>query len=362
MIVAVDIGFQQVAYKTEERIFITEVFKRIASKKIGNKILLLADETFMAENIASYISLMARPSANANFFKRKWWYAVQLPSILKKNKVDLLISFDMANTLKSITPQYLIIPDFSYLFQSKPNDKKLHNSLRKANKIITVSAFSKNKVIETLSDMVPPILDLPMAATAQIAITDADKEALKEQFTNGKEYFVYPGPCNDESNLLVLLRAFSLFKQRQQSNMPLLILDKPSTAMFKKLETYKYREDIILLHEEEEAMKIKIAAAAYTMVYPSVYDGYCLPVLQAMQNGVPVIIKPATALAAYAGDAALYTDNNSQQEIADKMMLIYKDEPLRNQLIALGKKRVSQFNWDRTADMFWELIASSMPE
>jgi glycosyltransferase involved in cell wall biosynthesis len=362
MIVAVDIGFQQVAYKTEERIFITEVFKRIALKQAGNKIILIADKNFTAENIASSISVIAHPPAKANFFKRKWWHAVQLPSILKKNKVDLLISFDVANTVKSIPLQYLIIPDFTYLFEGIPVNKKLHNSLRKANKIITVSSFSKNKAIEKLSGLVPDIIDLPMAGIAPLTIIAADKEALKEKFTKGKEYFLYPGSCNEGSNLLVLLKAFSLFKQRQQSSMLLLLLVKPSTALLKKLETYKYREDIILVHEEEEAIKKKITALAYAMVYPSVYDGYCLSVLQAMYNGVPVITKPATALAAYAGDAALYADNNDQQEIAEKMMLIYKDETLRNKLIALGKKRISQYNWDATADKFWELIASPMPE
>ena len=81
-----------------------------------------------------------------------------------------------------------------------------------------------------------------------------------------------------------------------------------------------------------------------------------MPVLEAMQCGVPVITSSGSSMQEIAGDAALYANANDHTAIADCMMWLYKDENLRNHLIEKGRVTAKQFSWDKTAALFWESI------
>ena len=107
------------------------------------------------------------------------------------------------------------------------------------------------------------------------------------------------------------------------------------------LKSYKYRDDVILtgyLPEEELA---GLTAAAYAMVYPSLYEGFGLPVAEAMQSGVAVITSSNSAMQEIAGEAALYADPTDINAIADQLKRIYKDETLRSELTVKGLEPVS---------------------
>jgi len=92
------------------------------------------------------------------------------------------------------------------------------------------------------------------------------------------------------------------------------------------------------------------------LVYPSLLEGFGVPVLEAMRSEVPVITSLNSSMQEIAGDAALYADPKNYQDIADKMMLLYKDEDLRKELVQKGKKIVTQYSWNRTADLLWQTI------
>ena len=120
------------------------------------------------------------------------------------------------------------------------------------------------------------------------------------------------------------------------------------------LKTYKYRKEINVLTDLPEKELAKITAAAYAFIYPSRYAGMALPALQAMQCRVPVITSTAGALTETCGDAALYMDAENFEDIADKMMLLFKDENLRSEFINKGSLIVHQHN--KSNDRLWEGI------
>ena len=131
-------------------------------------------------------------------------------------------------------------------------------------------------------------------------------------------------------------------------------------SFLEKMKSYKYREDVILTGYLEEDELVKIMGAAYALVYPSFLEGFGVPVLEAMQCNVPVITSSHSAMEEIAGDAALYTDPASYEDIAEKMMQVYKDEKLRKELIMKGKLITPQFSWDKTAALLWQAILKAV--
>ena len=104
----------------------------------------------------------------------------------------------------------------------------------------------------------------------------------------------------------------------------------------------------------------ELMAGAYALVYPSFFEGFGVPVIEAMKSGVPVLTSAQTSMQEVAGDAGLYFDPHRHQDIAEKLMLIYKDENLRMKMINAGLEKARHFTWERTASLLWESIMRAL--
>ena len=183
-------------------------------------------------------------------------------------------------------------------------------------------------------------------------IDEEMKSLIKEKYTEGKEFFIYRGRVKEENNIVLLLKAFSLFKKRQKSSMKLLLMGQVfwQNNDFKELlTTYKYRDDVVLITDEVIGQEASILATAYAMVQPHLENN--LFAFDAMQCGVPVLSIQNPPLKEITTDGVLFFNANNEADIADKMMLIYKDEALRSQLIEKGKNLVENYSWKKTLDI-----------
>jgi glycosyltransferase involved in cell wall biosynthesis len=231
--------------------------------------------------------------------------------------------------------------------------------LRKAKKIITVSAFSKNAIIERYKIPAGKIAVVHGAAGAHLLpLSWEEKEAVKNNYTADREYFLAAGDTYTRDNLLTLLKAFSLFKKWQRSNMKLLVIGNLAlqhSGLAEKLKTYKYREDVVLAASPQEETSSLLIAAAYALLHTGSLDGSGLAVLDAMQCEVPVITSH-TAMPEISGEAALYTAPDDPDALAKQMLTLYKDEDLRSRFIKEGKERVRHFSWEQAAAACWQEI------
>jgi len=177
-----------------------------------------------------------------------------------------------------------------------------------------------------------------------------DTESIRTQHTGGREYFLFTGDIDAPHRLIELLKAFSLFKKRQQSNMQLVIAGAATEwtdFLEEKLATYKYRSDVVLVKDPGWHDTVRFAAAAYAMVYPSVSDALPLAVLLALQAEIPVIAsdipvtRELTAAAEWADNARL------EESFAQGMMRLYKDETHKQQLVQKAKQHPGDFNRER---------------
>jgi glycosyltransferase involved in cell wall biosynthesis len=298
----------------------------------------------------------------------KYWYDVKVPLMLRKIKADVFVSPDGFCSLTTSTPQCLVVHDLGFLHQPEAYKashlqyyrRNTPKFIKKAQTLVTVSQFSKGDIVRHYK-VDPGNIDVIYNGVREIfrPAYENEKEVVKEKYTDGKEFFVYLGAIQPRKNLVNLLKAFSIFKKRLQSNMKLVIAGRlawKNEEFLVLLKTYKYKGDVVLTGYLPEETLALLMASAYALVYPSLFEGFGVPVAEAMKCGVPVLTSENTAMQEVAGDAALYFDAGDHSDIADKMMTIYKDEETRKQLIAKGLEAADRFSWERSAENLWEII------
>ena len=353
--------------------FLYETFRRITEKYAEHEFIFLFDRPFDPRFVfqKNVTPVVAGPAARHPLLW-KFWYDVKVPSLLKKYKADVFVSCDGFCSLNTSLPQCLVVHDLAFLHYPEAV-KKSHlffykkytpKFLNKARSVATVSDFSKNDIILHYG-MINKQVDVVYSAAKEIfhPLTDAAKQEIKKKYTDGKEYFVYTGSIHPRKNLVNLLKAFSVFKKRQQSGMKLVLAGRLAwkyEIFIDNLKSYKYRDDVVVTGYLPEAELVGITGAAYAMVYTSLFEGFGVPVLEAMKCQVPVITSAGSAMQEMSKDAALYADANSYTDIADKMMLLYKDENLRNELIGKSKTITGEYSWERTAALLWKAIQKAV--
>jgi glycosyltransferase involved in cell wall biosynthesis len=349
--------------------FIQEIFKRIVKQHPEHEFLFIFDRPYDHRFVfdKNVTAMVAGPPARHPLLW-KWWYDVKVPLILKKHKADIFISCDGFCSLNTNVPQCMVVHDLPFLHYpafSKRSHVLYYKHytpafLQKAKRIVTVSEFSKTDIISHYKTD-PGKIDIVHNGVKDVfhPISITEKEQVQEKYTAGKNYLLYTGSIHPRKNLTNLLRAFSIFKKRQQSNWKLVLAGRLAWKyehFTKSLASYKYRDDVMLTGYLEETELAKLTASAYALVYPSVWEGFGVPVLEAMKSHVPVITSANSSMQEIAGDAALYFDPSDHADMANKIMLLYKDEPLRSRLIEKGKEKVQAYNWDRSAELFWKSI------
>jgi glycosyltransferase involved in cell wall biosynthesis len=201
---------------------------------------------------------------------------------------------------------------------------------------------------------------LPDVITAN-ALSWTETESIRTQYTGGREYFLFTGDIDAAHRLVELLKAFSLFKKWQQSNMQIVLagFETPWTDGFEdKLATYKYRSDVVLLKDLEWKETVRLAAAAYAMVYPSVSDTLPVAPLLALQAGIPLIASDIPVLRE-PGDVAEWVDNSRLEEgLSQAMMRLYKDEGYKQQLVQKAKPAAADASRPRMLEAMGELIGA----
>lgn len=349
--------------------YIDELFSRIVKNHPEHEFYFFFDRPFDEKFIyASNVHpVIIKPKAR---FPLAWtlWYNWMVPIYLKRIKADVFVSADGFCSLTTNVPQCLVVHDLAFLhypqFISKAHlnyyQKNTKRYISKAKVVVTVSAYSKQDIVQQIQVPANKLHVVGNAANAIFRpIGFEESETIKAKYTDGAEFFLYTGSIHPRKNLINLLKAFSKFKKRLRSNMKLVIAGRlawKTDAFTKLLSTFKFRQDVVLTGYIERKELALLTASAYAMVYPSYFEGFAVPPLEALQCGVPAIVSNTSAMPEVGADAYLYVNPESVEDIAEKMMLIYKDEALRSRLISNGKERVKLYNWDVEAEKMWNCI------
>lgn len=296
------------------------------------------------------------------------WFEWSIPMMLRKYKIDLFLSTDGYASLSTKVPTCLVIHDLA--FEHYPEHYVTTHRMywrhysplfaRKAARIATVSTFSKNDISERYGVSKDNIDVVYNGAHSQYRpLSNDERNAVKEKYTGGSEYFVFAGAIHPRKNILNLLKAFVAFKKRQPTNMKLVIVGRPAWK-YDEVEEMRYlmpfKEDVKWVGYMNVDELSKVIGAAYALVYASLFEGFGIPILEALQCGVPGIVSNTSSMPEVAGEAALLVDPADPDDIAAKMHQLYKDEALRAKLISKAAAQVQKFTWQGAADRLWNCM------
>lgn len=303
-----------------------------------------------------------------------WHYEIDVPRILKKYKPDLFFSPDGWMSLRTGVPTLNVIHDINFVHRPKDLPFLVRSYYRyffpkyaqKAKRLITVSEYSKKDIVRSFN-VKPSKIDVAHNGCNPTftALTNDVKIEIRKQFSNNCPYFVYVGSINPRKNIKGLLRAFDLFKKEDSKNYKLLFVGKPmwdSAYLSEELKNMEFKKDVVFTGRlSTEALQMVLASAdALTLV--SFFEGFGIPLVEAMHCDVPVISANVTSLPEVAGDAAMYVDPESDEEIARAMKQIAIYPELRKGLIMKGQKRKEKYSWDNTAKEVWASIERVIKE
>lgn len=351
--------------------YTNEIVRRMVRQHPRDEFILVFDRPYDEKYIyGENVTAIIVPPVARHPFAFYAWYNFKAPAALRKYKVDAWLQPYGFCSLTTRIPQVMVVHDLAFHHFPKfvPWYHRLYyrlftkKFLNKAESVVAVSEFTKKDITDTYKIAGERVRVIYGAARDVFKpVSWFEREDLKESFAGGAEYFICTGGIHPRKNLMNLLKAFSLFKKWQHSNMKLLVAGRLAwdyDDILEKLKTYKYRDDVILLGYQPDETLARITAGAYALLYPSFFEGFGLPIIEAMQSEVPVITSDTGSMPETGGDAALYANPHQPDAIAKHIQHLYRDEILRTTLVEAGKKRAQQFSWNKAAEEMWNALVA----
>lgn len=300
----------------------------------------------------------------------KIWFNYSIPKALKRHQIDLFFSPDGFLSLRTDTPQIPVIHDLN--FEHIPEDlpskhtkyykKYMPLYAKKAKEIITVSNFSKEDIASTYT-IDPSKIHVAHNGASEIfkPLMSSEKSDFLKNTSYGENYFVYVGALHKRKNISRMMQAFDQFKEATKSDFKLVIVGEKlfkSDDIEQAYAQLKYQSDIIFTGRLDQQTLAKTVASSKGMVYISYFEGFGIPVLEALQSGVPVLTANKTSLPEVGGDAAIYCDPFDVSSIMEGMVKLAEGEFDSKLLL----EQAALFSWDQTARKVWGVINENLPK
>ena len=346
-----------------------EICKALVAQHPEDEFLFLFDRPFDRQFIfAENVRGIFLPPPTRRPLLWDLWFEWILPTYFSWAKPDVFLSMDGYCSLRSTIPTVLVSHDLAYLhypdqipaWALRYYQRKMPLFLERADRILTVSEFGKTDILQHFPISADKITVAPNALRGQFKALDADeKQAIKFAYADGRDYFFYLGAVHPRKNVQRLILAFDQFKKETKSSVRLLIAGRFAWQTGEILDAYnqvKCKEDIQFLgYVPDEELK-KILGAALALTYVSLFEGFGLPILEAMHCEVPVVTSHVSAMPEVAGKAALLVDPFNVNEIAQSLKVIYTNAELRKQLIRQGILERTRYSWNESVLTIYNVI------
>jgi glycosyltransferase involved in cell wall biosynthesis len=224
---------------------------------------------------------------------------------------------------------------------------------RKSKKIITVSNFSKNELVH-FCKIDPSRIEVIAESGAHIKEYDSDKSILKKNNLRNKKYILAVSSLNPNKNFSSVSNALKFVDKDIVKDIDFAIVGGNNHCFSTNTSNSSAKNLGYVTDEELKALYEN----AFCFIYPSLYEGFGLPPLEAMECGCPVLCSNAASLPEVCSDAAIYFDPYQPKDIAKKIKMLICSPSLRNELIEKGKTRAHQFTWEKSAAQVINIINS----
>ena len=296
------------------------------------------------------------------------WNIIELPKLIKQNKIDAFWGPNFILPKKNGNIKYYVTVHDLAPFKIRgiaatSNSLKLKlfakRSCLRADKVIAVSKATQKDVIDIFKIPEKKVIvsyngGLPTEFTSDCLVKKVCK-------LEKEKYFLFVSTIEPRKNLITLIKAFEKYLENTNSNIKLVLVGKKGwkcKSIFNAIENSPYKEQIILPGYVSDEEKAWLYQNAVGFIFPSLYEGFGIPILEAMAYGVITITAKNSSLCEVGGDAVLYMQNEKDTEelsqLMNKVVSMKKEEKtiFRKKM----EKQVRKFSWDKNADEIMKLI------
>jgi glycosyltransferase involved in cell wall biosynthesis len=286
-----------------------------------------------------------------------------LSAELRKNPVDVLhVQFTAPPFCPC--PTVVSIHDLSFEHLPQTFNRRsrtqlrltVRHSARRAARILSLSEHTRRDIISTYGIAPERVSAIPIAAASHFARVNDNSELQRVRHTYGihGEYILSVGSIQPRKNLVRLVKAYASLRGGSSADkLPKLVLVGKCAWLYdetlRALDETGVRDSVVLTGYVPEKDLPALYSSALCFIYPSYFEGFGLPPLEAMKCGAPVIVGNKTSLPEVVGDAAIAVDPFDVEAIAGAIKRVIDDQSLRNDLSLKGQQRASAFDWRETA-------------
>lgn len=288
-----------------------------------------------------------------------WREQVILPWKFLKSKLDLMYFPNFNHSVFYPGKFIITVHDLAYLtFPGKRlkggifkigYQLALRLGTKRAFKILTDTKQGKEECLIKLGASKEKVAIIPLAVDKSRLITDKNEiSQLKQKLKLSSPVIFYVGGWRVHKNIQTLLTAFKIIHQ-DLGEAQLLLGGTPNNDIMGLIEEHPYKNDIIVSGFIPEKQLANYYSLADVFVFPSFYEGFGLPVLEAQHLGIPVATSNVSTLPEVGGQGAMYFNPNDSQDMASVIINILKDKKLQDKLVSKGRENIKSYSWEAAA-------------
>jgi len=284
-------------------------------------------------------------------WRRVVWEQSALAGLAAREGVDLLHCPDFSRPVFSKVPVINTVHDLSYYCPQQYFSRAklayrrtmVHVTMKRSRAVITVSHFTRREILERFS------VDPGNVHAIHLGVESLDRTLGDPGLP---PYILYVGAMETRKNVVALINAFTALRQRARIPHRLVLAGQPGWGwqrIQEAIQASPFRGEIEELGYVDQKKLWPLYRSADVFVFPSLYESFGLPVLEAMACGTPVVCSRASCLPEIAGDAAEFFDPSSAEDLAGALERVLTAGDLRSHLRQEGFKRAAQFTWEECA-------------
>lgn len=298
------------------------------------------------------------------------WLHTQLPFMIFRDKLDVFwgpqyaIPFWPQSVPKVVTVHDLV---FHHYPETLPTLIWLHNKytlryyLTVAEKVIVDSHSTKRDLLKVfyITDEKVRVIHLAAEYDGKNDILSYSGTEVLEKFGIAPGYILYVGTIEPRKNIVRLLEAYARIKTEKEINVPLVItggLGWKYEGILAQFDKLALKDHVFFTGYLTEAELDQVYRNAAIFVYPSLYEGFGLPPLEAMLRGIPVVTSDTSSLPEVVGDAGIMVDPYNVEELAKAIQCLIEDEDMRKKYSIRGMERSREFSWDKAGTIILEVL------
>ena len=244
----------------------------------------------------------------------------------------------------------------------------LVQSMTRADRIVTDSEFSKSEIIKYYPEFASKIRVVPCGVDSEKFYPVHDETAfrkIQKKYQLPDSYFLYLGTLEPRKNLENLISAYAEFAKMQEHPAKLVLAGAKGwlyDSIFQQVKRLHLEQQVIFTEYIQEQDLCTLMSCALAFVFPSIYEGFGMPPLEAMACGTPVLVSDSASLPEVTGTDAVIVKPDSIPDMTKGLNRLFTDENLRKMLSQKGLARAKSFSWEKSAELLYQVYQELLPE